>query len=311
MGPVRHMVRTAPAQYRDLPRTVEHGHGHSRDSSLDPNWSLDNLQRTSTAVMTGGHFVNYTTQSENRHQRQETTTHGHPPRQQAFPLGTREEAQQDNYSSPIGDMFSRAWDRYRDVQQAREVYRRAELDVTTGVEAALQSVSISGTEVTPEHGHLYDARWVNPDSPLRQNPFIQTSEPSYLASTAPRLRHGRSNFHRQLYMSNPFDAIPQDRRDYSSMFGNSDPSDGRSVIDKQPRPEPVAETDLKVDFGCKVCKEQKVDTVCFPCMHACMCHWCAQIWKDSCKLESGRLDKSLWTCPSCRKNITESRRFYI
>lgn len=309
MPPVRHGARTEPARHTNEPVPVRSG--HPRDSSFDPNWSLDNLQPSSNTSATSRRYTYRNIYSTPHTDQPEVVSHGHPPAQQAFPLGTREEAQQDDYSSPIGDMFNRAWARYRDVQQAREEYNRAENDVSAGMAAALESVSISGTEVTPEHGHLFDARWVNPDSPLRQNPFLQQSEPILTTSSMSRPRGGRSNFHRQLYMSNPFDAVPQDRRDFSRIFPDNDLADGRSVIDKQTRPEPTAELDLKVDFGCKVCKEQKIDTVCFPCMHACMCHWCADLWKNSCKTDNGRLDKTLWTCPSCRKNISESRRFYI
>jgi hypothetical protein len=49
-----------------------------------------------------------------------------PPSQPApvfHPLGTREEVQQDDYVSPVATMYLRAWNRYREAEDARNAYR--------------------------------------------------------------------------------------------------------------------------------------------------------------------------------------------
>ena len=55
------------------------------------------------------------------------------------PLGTREEAEDPNYQSPVGAMFNRAWDRYRVAEETRRV--EANLDYGSTFEPHQQSFS--------------------------------------------------------------------------------------------------------------------------------------------------------------------------
>lgn len=308
-----------------------------------------------------------TRSNQRRRRRQNNADHGHPAStrrsEQHFPLGTREDVQQDDYVSPIFGMFNRAWGRYRDAEDARQAARqvdtyqtnvdsrprqtqlqqlmedpslqrgmeqmllqgaRAEIERNVRNNTAAQDVQHDvnvvpqNVEHPPQGRNLRDSyvhRGDTPEltSPPRLNPLVPALPLARSQSTTTGvIRNRRGNFHAQFY-SSPFDPPMRalDHRRFIDL-SNDDPSDRISAIDRQrSRPEPSRPEDLKVDFGCKSCQEQKIDSISMPCMHASMCHWCAEIWKEACRTDDGRFDRSLWTCPICRRQISEMRRFYI
>jgi len=203
---------------------------------------------------------------------EETIAHRRRRRErQNHALGTIEDVQQDDYVSPITGMFTRAYDRFRVAEEVRQ----AEARFTTM--------------------HL---------SELSGGPPAPTSLP-----IAQYRQQQRSNFHRQFYhhqdSSSPLQSLPHPE---------PDPMDeGPNPVDLQTlqRPTPSSAESLKVDFACKVCCEQKVNVINEPCMHACMCQWCAGILRSECRNEQGRFDGRLWRCPICRARITQVRKFYI
>lgn len=121
-------------------------------------------------------------------------------------------------------------------------------------------------------------------------------------------RRQRLGFHRQFYTDSfhTFGNVP--RTNPFEIDDNSiNPIDAQSS-----RPSPFRSEDLKVDLACKICTEQKINTVCMPCMHACMCRWCAAIHKNDCRdYDTGRWNGALWKCPICRKSIQEVKRLFI
>lgn len=162
------------------------------------------------------------------------------------------------------------------------------------------------------------------DPPLREvanvDPVIleQTSSDQPIPRAARTARH---NFHRQFY-SNPFDeqrplGSHNDGQSVESIDENifaGVPSVARmNPIDTQQlrRPAPTKSEDLKVNFACKMCQEQKIDTICMPCMHAAMCRWCSELWRADCRATNGRMDHREWRCVLCRKQIKETKRFFV
>lgn len=312
------------------------------------------------------HPINYTlpndvpTSHNSIHQTQPEVTATEPQtslarnqREQAYPLGSREDVQQEDYESPLAGMFGRAYGRYREAEAARQAAQMSRNqallataqdgsyhDLTHRFSASslnpLLDPAMTGTGQQAREGQervqghinrLYEAHHVarrmteylerpeyqlGPSFGSTQN-RLSPQEAGFVAGSPPtipiaelnqqRRRHG---FHRQFY-TNPFETsfrVPQD----------NDLVEDTSVnrIDMQTaRPTPSKSEDLKVDFGCKVCTEQKINTICMPCMHACMCRWCASIHKDDCRDYEGRWNGTLWKCPICRKQITEVKRFYI
>ncbi|WEW56640.1 hypothetical protein PRK78_002088 [Emydomyces testavorans] len=70
------------------------------------------------------------------------------------------------------------------------------------------------------------------------------------------------------------------------------------------RPKPKDRSEMKVDFECKVCLSQKVDTVIIPCGHAVLCQWCAEQQIPSHPCFPSRPREAV-TCPVCRKPVRE------
>lgn len=226
-----------------------------------------------------------------------------PNRPQTYPLGTLEDVQRDDYESPIGAMFFRAWDRYRTAEEVRQ----AEAQSTTMQERndenippqlnPLASSSLASTS-PPNLNPL-----ASPFNPPRSSGRPYEIGPARLRSIPHR---PRTNFHTPFYFGHhQVQSLPRPE---------PDPMDERpNPIDAQisQRPAPSQAESLKIDFACKVCVEQKINTFCEPCMHACMCQWCAAIVRDECRTETGRFDGRLWRCPICRARITQVRKFFV
>ena len=200
-----------------------------------------------------------------------------------LPLGSRDDVQQDDYESPIFGMFNRAWTRYRDAEEVRSVERM--LDDAE----ALEQDHVDVDDVV-HNSHMLDL-----DGPARRplpGPF--------------RFGQRRRDFHAQFYGSA---TASEPQRHVEDEVGDDESC---NQIDRQVnRPTPISSEDLKVDFACKVCKEQKIDSISMPCMHAAMCHWCSDLWKSGARDQAGRFNHILWTCIICRKQVKEQRRFYM
>lgn len=258
-----------------------------------------------------------------------------------YPLGSREDVQQDDYESPLAGMFGRAYGRYREAEAARQAAQADGYEAsfqwtshgqfTTVYRPLLNPLFDPASAIADQQTQANQARFQNETNLrldhtrnlARQTMLENVTQASRRADThsnrtdgtwhnqtpAPfSTRRRRQGFHRQFYTS-PLDTpflTPQD-----NLFDVVDSS--TNPIDAQlSRPSPSKPEDLKVDFACKVCTEQKINTVCMPCMHPCMCRWCAEIHKSDCRdLETGRWNNALWKCPICRKQITEVKRFYI
>lgn len=261
-----------------------------------------------------------------QHNRTDHAHPGPPPRNvQHYPLGTREDVQQDDYESPIASMFTRAYDRHFTAEERRATarqsdslanlyqdllnvdatdseYERARNEARAGAQAFLQTHLDLGEIDTRERENML---WGVPPPVANLNPLHGSSLPAYGLAR----RHG---FHRQFYGS------ATSTRTYTNPFLEQAPRtseplavDGPNIIDLQRRPPPIPKEELQVDFACKICQEQKIDTVSLPCMHAAVCHFCADVWRQSCYGQDGRFDRSLHTCVICRKLVKESRRFYL
>lgn len=62
------------------------------------------------------------------------------------------------------------------------------------------------------------------------------------------------------------------------------------------RPEAKESSELSVKLDCKICMTQLIDTVIFPCGHAALCRWCADL-----HIPPNRSDSSKpANCPVCR-----------
>lgn len=255
------------------------------------------------------------------------TDHAHPGSQSSnirqHPLGTREDVQRDDYESPIAGLFTRAYARYHTAEERRAADGRSnslehqsqhfvELNQNDPDYLRAQGQARAGAEAFMQRRFELDAQeredmlWgVPPPAATIANPLRGTSVQTYGFVARP-------GFHRQFYASaestrtypNPFHAQPIQPLEQVEV-------DGPNIIDLQRRPPPLSKEELQVDFACKICQEQKIDTITMPCMHAALCHFCAEVWRQRCYGQDGRFDRSLHTCVICRRLVKESKRFYL
>lgn len=267
-------------------------------------------------------------------------------REQVYPLGSREDVQQDDYESPLAGMFGRAYGRYREAETARQEARAHGYEAVSSWNRQGQFT----TEYRPAVNPLLDPAWAYYQSQIGQaqtqdntnvrlgqfdgpgSSATDTTEVTRMARNAedhathtgssfgrvqalldPRASRVvpltrprfRTNFHRQFYTNNGVLPPPNNPFEHDDEMVN--PIDAQ-----QHRPSPTKSEDLKVDLACKICTEQKINTVCMPCMHACMCRWCAAIHKNDCRdYDTGRWSGALWKCPICRKSIQEVKKLYL
>ncbi len=110
--------------------------------------------------------------------------------------------------------------------------------------------------------------------------------------------------------------------DYPPIRQRTSPSPPRAnPIDEQSRPPSLPGSDMVVNIACRICNEQRIDTLMEPCMHACMCHWCSEIIRDQAQRsrrrrragfgdleQAGAPDRQ---CPICRHGVSGVRRIFL
>ncbi|RMZ78490.1 hypothetical protein DV737_g3854, partial [Chaetothyriales sp. CBS 132003] len=147
-----------------------------------------------------------------------------PPQVQALPpnpFGTREEIAAEDWESPLTAMFSRAWGRFRDAEDARHRLER-EMEERLLPEIALESPSRSSS-LREEIRHIQN---------LAREMASEISQTQYALSSA-----------RQRLSPSPPRVNP---------------------IDEQSRPPALTGSDMVVSIACRICNEQRIDTLMEP-----------------------------------------------
>ncbi|EXJ83888.1 hypothetical protein A1O1_07517 [Capronia coronata CBS 617.96] len=197
------------------------------------------------------------------------------------PFGTREEVESESYQSPVADLFGRAWNRYREAQEANRTPRnRAENERPTAGD-----VSILGTG--PPRSDAIDL-----DRAMAFN------------------RMGDINDERSLLMALEMSLIARQREQLHA-HPRANPIDQQST-----RPPPLGSEEMTISVACRICCEQRVDTLLEPCMHVAICHWCSELVREAARRRRTERvlrpdDEDRWRCPICRRDVIQSRRVYL
>ena len=224
-------------------------------------------------------------------------------------FGTREEIESENYQSPLEGMFERWDDRYRRAEQQR---RELEDDMLA---------------------HLLDTSFAS--QPRRDianipNPF-QPREPlqapnsrHLVSSTPPVSRHGDELHPSALPAEHGARRLAQRAsRIANSVAEQTSHSHPRHYSPSPPRPNPIdsqtsrppglSQSEMTTSIACRICNEQRSDTLLNPCMHICMCHWCSDIIRSDAVAarRNGLSGAPGWRCPICRKGIAGTTRVYL
>lgn len=224
--------------------------------------------------------------------------HTRPPHQN--PFGTREEIESEDYQSPVAQMFGRAWGRYRDAELARlnspvtEQLSMPQPLPQPNYQPSAQRFSqlrglddsIALVQETLNRLHMRPG----PPNPILQGPLGPVEYPSPL-----------DDFH------------------HSEEFLQTLDVERINPIDAQPRPPPLTNEQMTVSIACKICTEQKADTLFDPCMHIVVCHWCSQLLQDAVRQRrreqhshpGANPGPNRWQCPLCRRKVMTARRVYL
>ena len=189
------------------------------------------------------------------------------------PLGTREDVEREDFVSPVEAMFGRAIDRYRTAEETRRAASRAHNE---NMPNPVRSRATNATD-----------NFANPRVPDRLE-----YAPNHRPVDIPWVQRAHAEFERNyphLLRQNP---VREDALIMSPTI----------IFDTQERPPPVPAERLTVSIACTICNEQSINVVLLPCMHACMCNWCA----DLCLPNRGDA-----RCPKCRRAVKERRKLYL
>lgn len=200
-----------------------------------------------------------------------------------YALGTREEVQSDDYVSPVAAMFGRAWNRYRGAEEQRATLRS---EIANGAESpADPSLNLLGT---------HPPQW------------------EFEAIMNERRRVSEQERREQLRQMLANHEAAQD----PSFHSEENPIDVQAS-----RPPPLENDEMTANIACRVCHEQKIDTLLEPCMHLAMCRWCTEVLQERTRRYRENSSNPLYTslhpqddrlrCPICRRNVAQARRVFL
>jgi hypothetical protein len=246
-------------------------------------------------------------------------------------FGTVEDVQQEDYESPLSNMYNRAWNRYRQAEDLRatdnteapsleglsaQERREIEDQLLWGVmrESQLgqepESNVWSYTPVRNEQGA--DTRsgevritppWVNfpPTSAPPSEPIATSSSTGGMSEVRLSLEQITSELQRLRLAS---EAVSSARHALHAHRASERPF---PTLDNQPdRPPPKTDAEMTRTLACQVCYQQVADIAVLPCGHMVMCQWCADVVVP---VKHSHIPVRPSKCPMCRKQVKQ--RFKI
>ncbi|KAL9097513.1 MAG: hypothetical protein Q9165_000409 [Trypethelium subeluteriae] len=264
-------------------------------------------------------------------------------------FGTREEMERAGaeYESPIGGMFTRAWNRYqvaeevrRETHNLRQVLegeeRVLEVEGPTQVQATESESTLNETNRNTldesglrdyyttlrmqdgTQGALSDLRTVlestqqsrSHSTRLRERmtqALQQHTSTDTRSSSFPRVAAQQAWSNRERRRFLPIPDSSDSEQDGLPRFERDEP---RGLDrDDDGRPPPKSDKDMTVKLECKICYQQLADTVVLPCGHLVMCEWCAAQHVPSHQADRTR-PKRPADCPLCRKRIRQKAKIF-
>lgn len=250
-------------------------------------------------------------------------------------FGTVEDIQQDDYESPLSNMYNRAWTRYRQAEDLRAIgdseappleglsaqeRRDIEEQLLWGVmrESQVGQEPESNVWSYAPVGHAQGAAtsagvdvtitppWLNfPATSAPPSESIATTSSSASGMTEVRLSLEQitSELQRLRLAS---DAVSSARQ---ALHAQRAPERPFPTLDNQPdRPPPKTEAEMTRTLACQVCYQQLADIVVLPCGHVNMCLWCADVVVP---VKHSHVPIRPSKCPMCRKQIKQRFKIHI
>ncbi|KAF2624695.1 hypothetical protein BU25DRAFT_450450 [Macroventuria anomochaeta] len=247
-------------------------------------------------------------------------------------FGTVEDVQQDDYESPLSNMYNRAWNRYRQAEDLRavgdteappleglsvQVRREIEDQLLWGVMRESQigqepesnvwsyapvgsnhnpEMSVGNVTITPPWAN-FPATSAPPTEPIATTP----SSTGGLSEVRLSLEQITSELQRLRLAS---EAVSSARH---ALHAHRAPERPFPTLDNQPdRPPPKTDLEMTKTLACQVCYQQLADIAVLPCGHMVMCEWCADVVVP---VKHSHIPVRPSKCPMCRKQVKQ--RFKI
>ncbi|KAI4690608.1 uncharacterized protein J4E88_002080 [Alternaria novae-zelandiae] len=248
-------------------------------------------------------------------------------------FGSREELEQDDYESPLTQMYTRAYARQRQADQRRadgteiappldglspQDRREIEEQLLWGVMRESQSFAETlepESQVwsyAPRRPNLENNDVSRPDLDLETILAMPgggdaATRPATVASALEILSNVRAS---ALLEPGMRSTRLQHRFAEARAFLRVDPPQPELPLvslDSQPdRPEPKTDAEMTKVLACQVCYQQLADVAVLPCGHMVMCQWCADVVVP---VKHGHIPVRPTKCPMCRKQVKQ--RFKI
>jgi hypothetical protein len=246
-------------------------------------------------------------------------------------FGTREDVEQDDYESPLSNMYNRAWTRYRQAQDLRAIgdsdappleglSAQERRDIEEQLLWGVMRESQVGQEVegnvwsyTPIRNDNMDTNTgdVTITPPWANFPVTNAPPSGSIATTSPTsggmsevrlsLEQITSDLQRLRLAS---EAVSSARH---ALHAQRTPERPFPTLDNQPtRPPPKTDAEMTRTLACQVCYQQLADIAVLPCGHMVMCEWCADVVVP---VKHSHVPVRPSKCPMCRKQIKQ--RFKI
>lgn len=247
-------------------------------------------------------------------------------------FGTVEDVQQDDYESPLSNMYNRAWNRYRQAEDLRaadnteappleglsaQERREIEDQLLWGVmresqlgqepESNVWTYTPVGTEqgagarsgdvtITPPWAN-FPATSAPPSEPIATT----SSSTGGMSEVRLSLEQITSELQRLRLAS---EAVSSARH---ALHTHRAPERPFPTLDNQPdRPPPKTDAEMTRTLACQVCYQQLADIAVLPCGHMVMCQWCADVVVP---VKHSHIPIRPSKCPMCRKQVKQ--RFKI
>lgn len=246
-------------------------------------------------------------------------------------FGSIEDVQQDDYESPLSNMYNRAWTRYRQaedlraagdtdappleglsVQERRDIEEQLlwgvmrESQVGQEPESNVWSYTpVRSDNVETNAGDMtITPPWVNfPATSAPPSEPIATTSSSTGGMSEVRLSLEQITSELQrLRLASEAAAFTR-----HILHTRHTPERPFPTLDNQPdRPPPKTDAEMTRTLACQVCYQQLADVAVLPCGHMVMCQWCADVVVP---VKHSHIPVRPSKCPMCRKQIKQ--RFKI
>ena len=229
------------------------------------------------------------------------------------PFGTRAEWEAADYQSPLGLIFTRAWTRYRDAEDAR---RQTEAEIQDRLGRLTLNVTSQQNPLD-----IYQAR--NQQSRIDLPPHrTVVASSQLLANQIALTRQSRAA------LADVHFEIPQHEDSHGHPITGdtyrhrpvTPPLVRENPIDLQAnRPAALSDQDMTVSIACKICYEQKMDMLLLPCHHIAACHWCVDIMRSRARNRGREYGIEIlrpvrgegWKCPTCRRQVEGTKKIFL